>query len=156
MQINKISQKVFTPRAKTTQNHTNPFGASFKGNIITADVFESAKKVGLREKISEKITQKGRLAFNTVLGSINSLNQKISGRFDSVISFGRRMREGMKNVTEFLNESKLIFNFNSSERFFKMDLANNSYNVKNLVKRDISDLRTEMINLIESRGIING
>lgn len=152
MQIKSISEKIKIPafnKSKTVANHSNPFGVSFKGNIITADVFESAKKTGMVEKIA----QKGRLAMNAVVGSMNAVNQSISTRLNSIASFGRRIRECGENAVTFLRESRLIFDLSGENRIFRFDMADTHYSVKNLMKRDVSDLKTEFSGLLEARGV---
>lgn len=152
MQIKNISERILTPalnKAKSVANHSNPFGVSFKGNIITADVFEGAKKSGLVEKMANR----GRLAMNAVVGSINSVNQSISTRLNSVASFGRRIKESAISAVKFLNESKIVFNIGGSEGFMHLDFVNGAYSVNNLMKRDVSDLRGELVEAIAARGV---
>ena len=49
---------------------TNPFGVSFKGNVIQADVFQSAKKAA--ENVG--IMQRGKIFASAVVSGINSFN----------------------------------------------------------------------------------
>ena len=62
MQIGKLSLHTVKATQRTAEKNnaqvnrlsTNPFGVSFKGNVIQADVFESAKKESATAGIVEK------------------------------------------------------------------------------------------------------
>ena len=61
MQIGKISlhtvkaNKTVANTATVNQLATNPFGVSFKGNVIQADVFESANKNNIGKILQKKV-----------------------------------------------------------------------------------------------------
>lgn len=131
MEIKSISQKIFRTSSNKTENNsnqTNPFGVSFKGNIINADVFE--------ENNSNEKQNKGKMIVSTLVGSINSASEAMSRRLNSVISFGMRVKETTTqlwdraniNMTEFLTSRVPSFT--------------GTYSVNNLRKRDISELRS--------------
>lgn len=76
-------------------NHTNPFGVSFKGNMITADVFDCSKK----EKVSftglNNVAERTKMLTSALVGSINSFK---TTRLDSIIRLGQRIRENVLNA----------------------------------------------------------
>lgn len=136
--ISSISNKLFKTNAnkiEKTENrssHTNPFGVSFKGNIINADVFEE-KNSGLTER-----QNRGKMLVSTLVGSINSINSSISKRLNSVVNFGRRIGE---TTTNLWNQARGV----DMSTFFaglpdKMSAIGGAYSVNNLQKRPVSEL----------------
>lgn len=125
-------------------NHTNPFGVNFKGNIINADVFDSSEK-------QERVNGVNKFVDAVRVGSVNAFSS-ISNRLNSVVAFGRRIRE---NTTELWNKANSIEitlgmpNFRGMGESLR-DRFNNPYGVDNLMKRDTSDLREELSNIIAS------
>jgi hypothetical protein len=102
LSISKISQSFIKTKPQKIENHqTNPFGVSYKGNILTADVFEKAGGDNLVKRISNK----SKLLSSVVVGSINKINSAIGTRLNSVVSFGKRIRE---NVSGLWNQAKNI------------------------------------------------
>ena len=94
MEIKSISAKLFRTNVNKSENqsnqasnHTNPFGVSFKGNIINADVFED-KKSDLTEK-----QNRGKMLVSTLVGSIGALNATMSNRLNSVVNFCGRVKD---------------------------------------------------------------
>lgn len=148
MEIKSISQKIFRSSPSKIENngsHTNPFGVSFKGNMISADVFETvAKKSNLVERFSElatKATNKGKMVTSAIVGSMGDVTSAISTRLNSVVSFGRRIGEGATKAWSYLNTKNLKMSLELVERRSKELLALNiipesRYNVKNLKKLD--------------------
>lgn len=137
MEIKSISSKIFKTNANKIEksenrsNHTNPFGVSFKGNIINADVFE--ENSGLTER-----QNRGKMLVSTLVGSINSINSSISKRLNSVVNFGRRIGE---TTTNLWNQARGV----DMGTFFaglpdKMSLLGGNYSVNNLQKRPVSEL----------------
>lgn len=131
--ISSISANFFRTalnKSENRSNHTNPFGVSFKGNIINADVFEE-KKSGLTEN-----ENRGKMLVSTLVGSINAINSSISNRLNSVVNFGRRMGESTKNLwiqARGVDVGVLLAD--------KISLGG-TYSVKNLQARPVSDLET--------------
>lgn len=136
--ISSISGKLFKTNANKVEksenrsNHTNPFGVSFKGNIINADVFEE-KNSGLTER-----QNRGKMLVSTLVGSINSINSSIGRRLNSVVNFGRRIGETTVNLW---NQARGI----DMGTFFaglpdKMSALGGTYSVNNLQKRPVSEL----------------
>ena len=105
--IAKIGQILNTPigatTTRTTENRTranasNPFSAtSFKGNVLTADVFET------------KATKKNKLTYSTFVGSINDAFPTFRKGIESVVAFGNRMKEGVSKVCDKINEISVVF-----------------------------------------------
>lgn len=102
MEIRSISEKIFKTSPNKIENnqnqsnHSNPFGVSFNGNVVKADVFESKEKSNVAFKgaaLAEKVSNRSKMVISTIVGSVNSMNQAISSRLDSVVSFGRRIGE---------------------------------------------------------------
>lgn len=94
MEIKSISTKLFRTKINKSENqsnqasnHTNPFGVSFKGNIINADVFEE-KKSDLTGN-----QNRGKMLVSTWVGSINAINSSISNRLNSVVNFCGRVKD---------------------------------------------------------------
>lgn len=79
------------PSVKNEQKsatQTNPFGVSFKGNIIQADVFESSKKPSMNFE-----GFKGKLSKSAFVGAIASLSESFKTRYNSVREFAQRVME---------------------------------------------------------------
>jgi len=102
--IAKIGQILNTPigmsesradRSRTRANASNPFSAtSFKGNVLTADVFETKAKA----------TAKNKLTYSALVGSINDAFPTFRKGIESVVAFGNRMKEGVSSVCHKLHE----------------------------------------------------
>lgn len=113
MEIKSISQRIFKTSPNKIENagaHTNPFGVSFKGNIISADVFEKAdnkSKPAFGSNLAARVGERSRLAMSAVVGSINSVNEAFGARIDSIVKFGRRIRENSRKTWEALNNIKI-------------------------------------------------
>jgi len=132
-----------TNRNIAPQNQTNPFGLSFKGNVIQADVFEMSKERQVnKEGLKEKLINKGKTYASAIVGSINTFNDGLKSRFNNVISFGKRIT---KNVRDFLAQPVDI-----NAGIEKMvdglkDRFGNPYNPKTLAKKDIGELKDMFI-----------
>lgn len=146
--ISSISGKLFktgmnkVEKSENRSNHTNPFGVSFKGNIINADVFEE-KNSGLTEN-----QNRGKMLVSTLVGSINSINSSISRRLNSVVNFGRRIGE---TTSDLWNRARGV----DMGTFFAglPDAIGGTYSVNNLQKRPVSELGallTEKITAMEA------
>lgn len=143
MEIKSISEKIFrtsTNRNENCSNHTNPFGVSFKGNMISADVFETAAK---KSKLAEGVTNlrqglSERMGKLQAAVNISAMSESLNRRLDSIVSFGKRIGESVNRAWNYLNNTNLVINIDTAERvskeFFKIDLASESrYRVKNLL-----------------------
>lgn len=132
--ISSISGKLFktnTNKIEKSENrssHTNPFGVSFKGNIINADVFEENSSLTERQN-------RGKMLVSTLVGSINSINSSISKRLNSVVNFGRRVGE---TTSDLWNRARGV----DMGTFFAglPDQLGGTYSVNKLQKRPVSEL----------------
>lgn len=147
--ISSISGKLFKTnsnkieKCENRSSHTNPFGVSFKGNIINADVFE--ENSGLTER-----QNRGKMLVSTLVGSINSINSSISKRLNSVVNFGRRVGETTANLWNHACKTDMTtFMGNISD---KISLGG-TYSVNKLQKRPVSELKallTDKITAMEA------
>lgn len=136
---------MFKPMSKDERQevHSNPFGINFKGNILASDVFESSKKKAEEASSSSnpfmKMSNKSKMVASAVVGSMNSFNESFRSRINSIISFGRQIKENISNSWEKAKNTEISFDFKGlaesiSSRF------NNQYSVNNLLKQPVSDL----------------
>ena len=118
-------------KVKNNINTTNPFGITFKGTVLQMDVFESTKTK--ENQITDKFSQAGK--FLSSAGTIN----KFSTMRENIISFTGRIKEDTKAFIDKLNKP-ITFDFIT-------------YNVSNLEKRPVSDLRNMMSEEIKALGV---
>lgn len=134
MKIGSISKNLLDikqRKAENTNNTTNPFGVSFRGSIVAADVFENQDSTSARPN-------KGKIFVSTLVGSMNSA---LSTRLNSIVSFGRRVRENTSNFWQMANNTNI--NMRGLSNILNMDITPSfmgTYNVNNLRKRPVSDL----------------
>ena len=158
--IKNTAVNIFKPATKTQESkHTNPFGLSFKGNVLSADVFSSSKvKTENHENtgIFGKIAEKGRAVKSAIVGGINNFNTELGTRFNNginrIVSFGKKIGENTKALWKKANETNIVWDFSGLSESFKgfanMDVADiighrkDSYRVKDLVKRPVGELET--------------
>lgn len=92
MNILKIGSGLHKTSTNNTNGvvSTNPFAsANFRGNVLPfGDVFESAKKVGLGEKVQNKL----KMISGSVLGNISDFGKRV---YEPVKSFAGRIREDL-------------------------------------------------------------
>lgn len=136
MEIKSISQKIFktsSNRTENNSNHTNPFGVSFKGNIINADVFE--------EKSPNENQNKGKMFVSTLVGSMNSAMGVMGRRLNSVISFGMRIKETTTNLWDRTRDR--ASNINMTEFLTsRIPAFTGTYSIRRLQECDVSELRS--------------
>ena len=102
LSIPAIRERLFntSKHEHTTQRSTNPFAASsFKGNVLTADVFESS---------TPKFT--GKLKASTLVGSISGIGERFQNIINSVVAFGVRVKENVVNGWNKLEGIEISFN----------------------------------------------
>ncbi len=108
LSIPSIRERLFntSKHEQTTQrNSSNPFAAtSFKGNVLTADVFESSAK-----KNENKISATEKLKASALVGSISGYGEKFQHMINSVISFGNRVKENVVNGWNKMNSIEISF-----------------------------------------------
>ena len=130
LSIPAIRERLFntSKHEQTTQRSTNPFAAStFKGNVLTADVFESSTK-------QSQPTFTGKLKASALVGSISGIGEKFQNIINSVAAFGAKIKENVVNGWNKLEGIEISFN-PLKER---MTSAYNS--VKEVMSTSISDL----------------
>ena len=146
MQIGKISLHT-TKAAKTTASNTmanqlatNPFGVSFKGNVIQADVFESASK----SNIAQNITEKSKLFASAVVSGINNFNESFKSRMNSMVSFGKKITTNVFDTIERIGNTEVSFDMNAiKNRLF----PDRQYSVKILANKPTEELRDMWMSL---------
>ena len=127
-----------TQEQKTVNNNklsTNPFGVSFKGNVIQADVFESAKKAASNVGIEER----GKLFASAVVSGINSFNEAFKSRINSIISFGKKVTTDFINTVERIGNTEISLDISGiTNRLF----PDRQYSIKNLSGKPVEELKT--------------
>lgn len=127
--------------------HSNPFGLSFKGNVLQADVFSSSKRKSSDENIMGKISEKTKAFKSTIVGGINNFNNKLNTRFNNgvnkIVSFGKKIGHDTKELWRKANETSFVWDFeglSNSIMSFGKNRINSKYSVSELVKRPVSEL----------------
>lgn len=150
MEIKSISQKIFKTapnKIENNNNHTNPFGVSFKGNIISADVFDAAEKtdkVSFTGIIAEKVGRRCKMLTSAAVGSIGDMSSAINARLNSVVSFGRKIGNNISRSWNYLNTTNVSISFDLVKRGTKGLLTLGSdaaYSPGNLRKQPVSVLK---------------
>ncbi len=140
MQIGKINlntpksaERTSTPKTTTNKLATNPFGVSFKGNVIQADVFESAKKS------TNGIAEKGKLFASAVVSGINNFNESFKSRINAIVSFGKKVTTNIFDTMERIGNTEITFDMTGiKNRLF----PDREYSVKNLTNKSVEELKT--------------
>lgn len=141
MEITKINFNIGKQSAsKAEASNTfssNPFGVSFKGNVIQADVFEKASP-----NIVKQISSKSKIFTSAIVGNINNWNSSLKSRMNSITSFGQKIKSNIFDAIEKAKNTEISLDFDAfadtvKNKFF----PNSQYKVKNLVKMPVSDLR---------------
>lgn len=106
LSIPSIRERLFntSKHEQTTQrNSSNPFAvSSFKGNVLTADVFESSTK-------QSQPAFTGKLKSSALVGSISGIGEKFQNIISSVAQFGARIKENVVNGWNKLNGIEISF-----------------------------------------------
>ena len=88
LSIPSIRERLFNTSKHETNtqrnsNSTNPFAASsFKGNVLTADVFESSAKKADQPSFT------GKLKASALVGSISGIGERFHNMIESAKAFG--------------------------------------------------------------------
>lgn len=142
LSIPSIRERLFntSKHEQTTQrNSSNPFAASsFKGNVLTADVFESSTKQ------NNQIAFTGKLKASALVGSISGIGERFQNIINSVAEFGHKIKDSVVNGWNKLNGIEISFN-PMKERFSS---AINS--VREVLGTSVEDL---MYNGISSKSV---
>ncbi|MBQ8168844.1 hypothetical protein IJZ97_05455 [bacterium] len=155
--IAKIGQILNTPigasstkAERTYANASNPFSAtSFKGNVLTADVFETKAKA----------TSKNKLTYSALVGSINDAFPTFRKGIESVVAFGNRMKEGVSTMCHKINElgnMEVTIDFAGAGRAMRSswDSMMNKHSVNNLCNRYSEETLGEMLSSELSMNIV--
>lgn len=114
---------------------TNPFGVSFKGNVIQADVFQSAKKA--TENVG--IMQRGKIFASAVVSGINSFNDAFKSRMNAVVSFGKKITTNVFEAIEKFGNKEISLDMSGiANRLF----PDRQYSVKNLSAKSVDELKS--------------
>ncbi len=145
MQISKIDLSLIRRTAPNkangtetiNKNITNPFGVSFKGNVIQADVFETKKENPF------DLGEKSKLFASALVSGINNFNASFKSRVNSIISFGKKITNDAVESIKKLGNTEITLDVDS----FKETVANKlfpdrQYSVANLTKKPVSELST--------------
>jgi hypothetical protein len=145
MEIKSISQKIFkttSPKIGPNNNQTNPFGVNFNGSMVHMDVFESS---------SPKLANKGKIWASAMVGSIN---ESISKRLDSLMAFGRNIRNKSIALWEKAGSIEITLgmpNFTNIGNSLKGRISEmNEYSVRNLKKLETDELGNMFKELVEA------
>ncbi len=109
LSIPSIRERLFNTSKHETNtqrnsNSTNPFAASsFKGNVLTADVFESSAKKADQPSFT------GKLKASALVGSISGIGERFHNMIESAKAFGNRMKDSIVNGWNKLNEVEISF-----------------------------------------------
>ena len=130
LSIPSVRERLFntSKHETTTQRTTNPFSAStFKGNVLTADVFESSVK-----KDTPSFT--GKLKASALVGSISGIGERFQNIINSVVEFGNRIKENVVNGWNKLEGIEISLNP------LKERMANAYGSMKEILSTSMSDL----------------
>lgn len=143
LSIPSIRERLFntSKHEVSTQRSTNPFAASsFKGNVLSADVFESSAKKDSRPVFT------GKLKASTLIGSISGIGERFQNMVKSVTEFGTRIKNSVVNGWNKLNDIELSFTpakerissaYNSLKNLMGVsDLLSGGISAKSVAKMD--------------------
>lgn len=117
LSIAKIGQRIFnaTKHEQNVARSTNPFAAStFKGNVLTADVFAASKP-----SVAEKVSSKSKLMYSALVGSISGIGERINHGVESIVSFCGRMRDGVVGFWNKMNDIEISLDFANAGQSIK-------------------------------------
>lgn len=109
LSISSIRERIFNPtkHEKTVARTSNPFAqTSFKGNVLTADVFVSENA---KEKQSKAINFTGKLKASALVGSISDFGSKIKAGIETVANFAKKVKNDAVNMWNRLTETEVTF-----------------------------------------------
>ncbi len=111
LSISSIRERIFNPtkHEATVARSSNPFAqTSFKGNVLTADVFVSENDK-TKENEANKISFTGKLKASALVGSIAGVGNRIQQGIESAIAFGRRIYSDAVNCWDKLTHTEVTF-----------------------------------------------
>ncbi len=144
LSISSIRERIFnnTTHEKTVARSSNPFAqSSFKGNVLTADVFE-AKESKASTPSFGSITSapaKSKLYMSAMVGSINNIGSRISEKFkagvESISAFSSRVSDGVSNFWNTMKTTEVKLSIVDDIK----SAMSNGINKKDIAKMDLSD-----------------
>ena len=141
MEITSIRGRLFnnTKHETTVARASNPFAAStFKGNVLTADVFESSKAKDTQQNILTK-----KLTFSVFAGFNNKIGSKMQQAMESVVSFCGRMKDNVVNTWQTMNETNVIESINNEIYNYnvrKMETGNTTARLGEMLQSEIANI----------------
>ncbi len=144
--IKQLSGTKKSEAQNTTSAQSNPFGINFKGNVYAADVFESSKaQSAANNNILNKASEKAKMFTSSIVGGINSFNNSLKSRFNSIISFGKQVKDNIAQSWENAKNTNIEFDFKGLKNYIssKFDY---SYSVSNLQKKPVAQLEEMLLN----------
>ncbi len=102
------AQRIQKRQENPNTNATNPFGLTFKGITLDADVFtpSASKEVNSNQGgFGDAFVKAGKLASSAWVSTLNRFNSMKQ----SMISFGNRMKENAINTWDMLNKTEISF-----------------------------------------------
>lgn len=117
LSISGLRERIFngTKHEQNVARTSNPFVAtSFKGNVLTADVFEAVKP-----SMAEKVTSKSKLMYSALVGSISGIGERINHGVESIVSFCGRMKDGIVGFWNKMNDIEISLDFANAGKSIK-------------------------------------
>ena len=111
LSISSIRERIFNPtkHEKSVARSSNPFAqTSFKGNVLTADVFVSESQNNEKAQ-NNNINFTGKLKASALVGSIAGIGDKIKAGIESVAAFANRIKDNVVNCWNKLNNTEITF-----------------------------------------------
>ncbi len=132
---------------KSSISQTNPFGVSFKGKVIQADVFEKNIKASSEENALSSAFGKMKFMASALVSGMNTLNKKFNSACESVSSFGNKVKEKINIVWNKATQIDIGQEFNNLRESIisKINFEKSPYSVKNLSKRPVEELKSIFI-----------
>lgn len=142
LSVSSIRERIFNTskhESVTQRNSSNPFAASsFKGNVLTADVFESSNK-----KVNNTPNFTGKLKASALVGSISGIGEKFQHMINSVVEFGNRIKEKFTPAKE-----KVISMYNSTKEVLGTsvtDLISSKTSARSVAKMEDMTMARQMM-----------
>ena len=137
--IDAVRERLFnsTKHEKVVSRTSNPFAAtSFKGNVLTADVFETKDKPSFT----------GKLKASALVSSISNIGAKIRSGIESVAEFGKKVKDSVIGGWNKLNEIEI--SIANPVKTFKesWNAMQDNMIVNNFVKKEPAQLETMLKN----------
>ncbi len=133
--IDAVRERLFnsTKHEKVVSRSSNPFAAtSFKGNVLTADVFETKDKPSFT----------GKLKASALVSSISNMGSKIRSGFESVVEFSKKAKDSVINGWNKLNEIEISIANPVKSIKESWNAMQDNMIVNNYAKKDTGSLET--------------